>query len=124
MMHRPLSKLFSHYLLFAASCLFRANFSIGALSCCRELRISEGIRLYCFNLECSTNPQTRRERKPSCCRWRRNEEVLNVAGSELMINNATIDDYGNYSCGSLNDNEELFTTTIVYPQSCLHGKLI
>ena len=133
-MHRPSSKLLPLYLLFplffAAICLFHASLSNAALSCCRELQISEGIRLYCFNSESqgacygSTNPQTRREKKPSCCRWRRNEEVLNVAGSELIINNASLDDYGNYSCGSLDDNEELFTTTIVYPDSCLHGKLI
>jgi len=123
-MYRPWSKLFRLHLLFlAASCLFLASHSNAALSCCRALGISESIRLYCFHSEpqgACYGRQTRRDKKSSCCRWRRNGEVLNAhTGSELIINNATLADYGNYSCS---DNEELFVTTTVYPHSCHHGK--
>ena len=132
MVCRARKKMSTLYPLFAALCLFLVSPRSAALSCCRKLIISERLSISCFgNPNDDTcyggnNSQARRE---TCYRWRRNDEVLNFTVPELEIREATspaaLTDYGVYSCGSCDDNKELFTTTTVYPaQSCLNGKLM
>ena len=109
------------FALFAvAFCL--SNFISGVSAqldhCCRRLTKNQRFLISCFG--CPAPPHMNQEKshpQKKCCRWKRNERILNFTGYELGVNDHGPHRYGVYSCSSV-DESEMYATTAVYPPNC------